>query len=923
VLVCSNCGKENAADARFCSACGAELAPAEPARGEVRKTVTVVFSDVVGSTGVGERLDPESLRRVMGRYFDAMSAVLEHHGATVEKFIGDAIMAVFGIPQLHEDDALRAVRAAAEMRERLAELNEQLERDYGVRIETRTGVNTGEVVAGHGQTLATGDAVNVAARLEQAAGSGEILIGEETYSLVRDAVEVDERETIEAKGKADLVTAYRLRRVVEGAEPFTRRLESPLVGRERELALLGQAYQRAVDEQACHLFTVLGTAGIGKSRLVQEFLADVGEEARVVVGRCLSYGEGITYWPLVEILEQLGSGNSIVQLLEGEPEARTIVNQVLGAVGLAETEGTPEETPWAVRKLLEALALEQPLVVVLDDLQWAEPTFLELVEHVADWSREAPILLLCIARPELLDDRAGWGGGKLNATTILLEPLAPEDAGALIDNLLAGAALPDETRTRIEESAEGNPLFVEQMLAMLSEDGAGDGAVAVPPTIQALLAARLDRLPGSERDAIERASVVGKEFWRRAVAELSEEPATVGPALQGLVRKELVRPHRSAAFPRDEAYRFRHLLIRDAAYAAIPKELRAELHDRFAHWLETERSEYDEIVGYHLEQAYRYRAELAPADEAARDLGRRAGERLAAAGERAYARFDFRAATNLLDRALAVLPADHPRRNELRLALGDALVETDFRAATAALRQLAEDASATGDIRIEWRARVSLGWLQTLSQELSAEAANDLAQSAIEALSALDDDAGLARGWRLASQAANMGGDYVRIGPTNRQALIHARKAGDARLETEASFWLGVMAFHGPIPVSDGLALAQELLASASTPLRRTNAMFWLAAIRGLEGRLDEGRSDLVRARAMYMDLGLKSIHGGSVMPYANCERRKPSSKSSATAAIAPRSSRISPRRSTRRGASTKPSRQLAKARQSPLRTTC
>jgi class 3 adenylate cyclase len=870
MVACPACGNENADDARFCSACGVHLEPGRTRR-EVRKTVTVVFSDVVGSTAVGERLDPESLRRVMSRYFDAMSAVLERHGATVEKFIGDAIMAVFGIPVVHEDDALRAVRAAAEMRDELAGLNDELERDYGVRIEARTGITTGEVVAGDptsGQRLVTGDAVNVAKRLEEAAPAGEVLLGEQTYGLVREAVEAAELEPVAAKGKLERVRAYRLVRVVEGAEMFAPRLESPLVGRQRELELLRQAYRRAVAEQSCHLFTVLGAAGIGKSRLVQEFLTELGGPATVVVGRCLSYGEGITYWPLVEILEQLGSRDAIARALEGEPEARTIINTVLAAVGQAEVSASPEETPWAVRKLLEALARERPLVVVLDDLQWGEPTLLDVVEHIADFSRGAPILLLCLARPELLDNRPGWGGGKLNATSILLEPLNDEAAAILIENLLAGASLSAETRTRVSAAAEGNPLFVEQMLAMLDEDGAAEADVAVPPTIHALLAARLDRLGDEERAVIERAAVIGKEFWLRALLELAPEPERVASALHLLVRKELVRPHRSPTFPRDEGFRFRHLLIRDAAYAALPKELRAELHERLAEWLEGERSEFDDLVGYHLEQAYRYRSELGPLDDHGRELATRAGALLGAAGERALARSDMPAAANLLGRALEVLPEDDPRRNRIRLGLGEALRESDIAAAAEVLGRLVDDASAAGDRGLEWRARVTLLWQQVLKNEVAAREAAETAAAAIAALRELGDEGGLARAWRAAAQVRNMIGDERGRALAMRQANLYARKAGDTWLVTETSFWFGLAAFWGETPVDEALSAAEQGFGDSKTALQRAHDELWRGAIAALAGDFD-GLEPVARARAFYRELGLRGVYGGTAIAHA------------------------------------------------------
>ena len=594
MVTCPRCGQENPPEFKFCGACGAALT-VEPSR-EVRKTVTVVFSDVTGSTALGEQLDPESLRRVMGRYFDEMKSVVEAHEGMVEKFIGDAVMAVFGIPVLHEDDALRAIRAAAEMREHLGALNEELERDWGVRIEVRTGVNTGEVVAGDassGQRFATGDAVNVAKRFEEAAPPGEILLGEPTYRLVRDAVEVD---AVELKGKGEPVRAFRLLSIEAGAEGRARRLDSPMVGREREKASLEQAYERAVDDRACHLFTVLGAAGVGKSRLVAEFLDAAQGKATVVRGRCLPYGEGITFWPLLEIVRALFGDDFVSTIASrlGEDENAEVISARVGAaLGAVAGAGPTEETFWAVRKLFEAQAHDRPLVVLFDDLQWAEPTLLDLIEHIADWAREASILLICLARPELLDERPSWAGGKFNATSVLLERLSDGESAELVQNLLGQVGLSDEVRARITTAAEGNPLFVEEMLRMLIDDGllersngdwvpTGDlDAVAVPPTIHALLSARLDRLAGDERAVIERGSVEGKVFHRGAVAELSpqQDRGEVSAHLQSLVRKELVRPDQ-AEFRGEDAFRFRHLLIRDAAYESMPKEVRADLHER-------------------------------------------------------------------------------------------------------------------------------------------------------------------------------------------------------------------------------------------------------------------------------------------------------------------------------------------------------
>src|SRR5439155_5262357 len=480
-----------------------------------RKVVTVLFCDVVGSTALGESVDPEALQGLLARYFERMKGIVESHGGSVEKFIGDAVMAVFGVPVVHEDDALRACRAAVEMRDALPELG----------IRGRIGLNTGEVVTGTEERLATGDAVNVAARLEQAAEPGEVLVGAETVRLVRDAVELGEERRLELKGKSQPVAAYPL--VVVVGE-LSRRFDIPIVGRERERRTLDDSWERVRSERACHLFTVLGAAGVGKSRLTAEFVASL-DDVPVVRGRCLSYGEGITYWPVVEVVIQLGRRPS-------DPRAAAVIASLLGE----SDDATADEIAWAFRKLLEESA---PVVCVFDDLHWAEPTFLDLVDHVADWSRGAPILLVCIARPELLDRRAMWAGGKLNATTVLLEPLTAEETDELIERLLGDAELGDPVRARIRESAEGNPLFVEQMLAMVAESPNGD--VMVPPTIQALLAARLDQLDPSERGVLERGAVEGKIFHRGGVEALAPDDTDVLTKLMALVRKELFRPDRT------------------------------------------------------------------------------------------------------------------------------------------------------------------------------------------------------------------------------------------------------------------------------------------------------------------------------------------------------------------------------------------
>ena len=824
MLTCANCGRESPDDFAFCPACSAPLAP--PDRQEVRKTVTVVFCDVTGSTAMGERLDPESLRRVMSRYFAEMRAALERHGGTVEKFIGDAVMAVFGVPAIHEDDALRAVRAAAEMREALEVLNKELERDHGVSLAARIGVNTGEVVAGdQPDTLVTGDAVNVAARLEQAAEPGTVLIGEETLSLVRDAVVVEPVPPLEVKGKSEPLSAFRLVEVTAGVAGFARRLDSPMVGRERELTRLRHAFEAAVADRSCQLFTILGTPGVGKSRLVEEFLGSL-QGATVLRGRCLPYGEGITFFPVGEVVKEAAG----LEDFDAPDEIERKICAVLGTDGpacsalaqlfaAAEHDSSVEETFWAVRSFLEAVAQTAPLAVVFDDIHWGEPTFLDLIEHITDWAREAPILVLCLARPDLLDERSGWGGGKFNATTISLEPLSDDECGDLIGNMLGRAALPDEARDRILAAAEGTPLFVEEMLSMLIDDGSlardGDRWVAtgalsdlrVPPTIQALLAARLDQLTGDERAAIQRAAVCGKQFHVGAVTALLEaDGGDVRPILMSLVRRDLIRPDRSSLAGQD-AFRFRHQLIRDAAYEAAPKALRAELHERFADWLEGvgERrvEEFEEILAYHLERAHRLLSELGPLDEAGRELGLRSARHYAASARRASDRSDDRAAATLFRHAADLLPEGHPDRPRALYDVGRASVRGhDPRVAFVALDEAVVAAAASGHRSIEWMARIDRGLVQTAIDPIGFT--NDDFRAEVFAaraeLEADDDDEALALVWMGLVQSEWIPCRFDAGREAAIPAVDHARRTGDRSLLMDAMT----------------LLLATELLGSTS-----------------------------------------------------------------------------------------------------------
>jgi class 3 adenylate cyclase/tetratricopeptide (TPR) repeat protein len=887
--VCPTCGEENSDRARFCQACATPLDD-QPAAREVRKVVTIVFSDVTGSTALGERLDPESLRRVMARYFDAMARVIQAHGGVVEKFIGDAVMAVFGIPRLHEDDALRAVRAAVGMRDALADLNERLGAELGVTIATRIGVNTGEVVTGDpsaGQRLVTGDAVNTAARLEQSAAPGEVLIGERTQRLVRDAVRVEPVEPLQVKGKADPLPAYRLLAVEPGADSHTRRLDSPLVGRRREQDLLRQALDRAMSERTCHLFTLLGPAGVGKSRLVQEFVAGAAPTARILGGRCLSYGEGITFRPVGEVVRRAAgiedadppdtARRKLERLLSGADDGSLVAARVAELIGLAELPSGGEDSFWAVRRLLESLARDRPLAVVFDDVHWAEPTFLDLVDHVADWTRDAPILLLCLARPELLEIRPGWGGGKLNATSILLEPLGASECELLIENLLGSADIPPAARVRILAAAEGNPLFVEEMLAMLIDDGllrrengrwvgTEDLArVAVPPTIQLLLAARLDRLDAEERAVMERGAVEGKVFHVGAVASLSPPDLRIRvvPRLLGLTRKELIRPDRGE-FAGEDAFRFRHLLIRDAAYQGMPKEVRAALHEAFADWLvaaaHARMAEYDDILGHHLEQAYRYRAELGPVDEGSARLASRAADHLSKAGSRALHRGDGPAARTLLSRAVELLPEGSGARLRLLPDLADALIDTGALGEADGLLRLAiEQAGRAGDRLVAANAIVRRAYVRTSVDPgyYSTKDARDDAADVIPTLEELGDERGLVLARGTLAFFDFVLGQVEHSVRMARAMLDTARRLGLRRETARALAWFTGGLYFGPTPVAEAIETCLQLEREFHDDRPAVAASIrTLPALLGMQGRFDEGRAMAERVRGLFEELG-------------------------------------------------------------------
>lgn len=861
--ICPSCGEENPDRFRLCGICGTSLVPETVAQ-EVRRTVSIVFSDLKGSTSLGERLDTESLREVLNVYFNEMRAVLERHGGTVEKYIGDAIMAVFGLPKLHEDDAVRAVRAAFEMKKKLEDVNETLDARWGVRLENRTGVNTGEVVAGDvssGQRLVTGDTVNTAARLEQAAPTLEILIGEPTYRLVRDAVEVEAVEPLELKGKAERVPAYKLLSV-SSDEGVARRLDAPMVGRVAELEKLMGALDRARSDVHTQLVTVFGPAGVGKSRLLREFLARAGEEIWPLRGRCLSYGDGITFWPLAEVVRSAAAigdddareiAASKLATIAQEPD---VAERVGAAIGLFDTTFPVQETFWAARRLLERLASRKPLIVLIDDIHWAEATFLDLLRFVAD-SAEAPIVLVCSSRKELLEEHPDWGQKNADVHTITLEPLSEQESSLVVENLL-GSSLDERVRSRIIGAAEGNPLFVEQMLSMLIDDGAirrdDDGSwvvlsdigeITIPPSISALLTARLDRLGATERSVVERGAVIGQVFFRGAVEELAPEGIrdTVASSLQGLSRKELVRQDETTQFAGQEAYRFLHILIRDAAYQGLLKRTRAELHEAFVDWLERVASdrvmEYEEIRGYHLEQTYLILTELAPLDDHGREVGFRGSSYLASAGRRALARGDMGAASNLLRRAGSLLPLGDRERPRLFLTAAEATVEAgDFSGAESITMTAIEEARALGDRGLEITGQLVLFDMRFATDPAGAEDAivADV-REAIPVLESLGDHEGLARAWRLLLHVNWEACRWDASETAADQMIEQAGLAGNALFEARNLPALATCALYGSRPVPEAIEICRGILERTGSDRKAaavtTRAIAHLEAMRG------------------------------------------------------------------------------------------
>jgi DNA-binding SARP family transcriptional activator len=820
-----------------------EEAPlARPAM-QFRRLVTILFVDVVESMALAATLDPEALGRVLQQYFETVSAALMRHGGTVEKYAGDAVMAAFGIPISHEDDALRAARAALDIRVGIAALNEQLLQQHGVGLEIRVGIETGEVVAtptDARQRLVTGEAVGIAAKLEAAAGADEIVVGELAGRLIDHVATLEPLGPLEIKGKRDPVQAYRLLDLSAVAPAFERREEARLVGRKRELAALRRTLKRSADGSVVRVAVVVGSPGVGKSRLAAE-LTRRAKGVTTLWGRCLSYGEGITYWPVREALAQAE-----------QSDERTAVLAALDA----ETPPPAPELAWLFGQFCEGTARERPLVVVFDDVHWAEPTFLELVEHLAD-KATGPVAVVCLARDELVEDRPTFLEGRANAHRIMLDALSADETDALLEGL-GGTILESDQRARIVEAADGNPLFLEQLLALALEGGLAERPL--PETIQALLAARLDRLGPGERAVLERGAVVGKEFTRSDVVALLDPDAapTADAHLQTLVGRGFVRPRGDGMFG------FRHVLVQEAAYRAAPKRLRAELHERFADRLDTESPELpelDEFVGYHLEQAYRLRMELGESDRRTERLAEDGGRRLGEAGVRALKRGDLPASVSLLRRSTSMLPPGSPLQGEFLCELGIPLGaggNTDE--AIDVLKRAIAHARAVHDVRVEMRARMELEYLQARRISGSTgDALLEVASAAIDVFEVAGDERSVGRAWLLVGwvQGARRGQHQVRE-QAAEEALVHYGRSTWPILTA-----LGEIAdalYHGPAPVPDAIDRCNTLLqATALDRYGRAHVEDCLGGLVAQRGEFDRARTLIASARETFGELGQRS----------------------------------------------------------------
>lgn len=870
-MTCSTCGRQAGESDRFCAGCGTPLTAVAAAPRETRRKVSMLFLDIVGSTALAERLDPEPLRQVMDRYFASCGACIAEHGGVVEKFIGDAILAAFGATVAREDDAVRAVRAANGALAALAGLTAELGARYQVKLEARAGICTGNVVVitrPGDDFRVVGDSVNTAARLQTAARPGEVLLCADTAAMVRWQVGIEPVAPLQVKGKARPVPAWRVTAPEPAADlsgPVT-----PFIGRTDELEELERGFRRSRQRRQVCLATVVGVPGIGKSRLVREFLASLPDgEVTVLAGRCSAYGRGITYRPLAEMLGSLPGGwPALTRLLEddsartggGAPAAPShgLAARTLGTI--VDQEGSSgqagvDDIAWAVRHLLEVLGRERSVVMVWDDLHWSEETLLNLIDEVATWLRGVPVLLLCVARPELLEARSGWGGGKPGATTLELGPMTDDQIASLVGELaLVGDVYPQdlqEVNTRVATLCDGNPLFAEQLMDVFAETAPG---THVPPTIQAMLGARLDQLPATERGLLELAAVIGREFTRELLCVMAEADG-IGPAESDGATARLVRRRFLERGPAG-SFRFAQALLRDTAYEFTPKTRRERWHDFLAERYAGELPQDAMAVAYHVEATCRLRRQLRPGDPQLPRLAGAAADILIAEGMHALARKDLPAAVQLLERARDLLPSGDPRHTALALHVCDAGIwlqdEGRCRSALAAAQ-----AALPGDRRSAVTLAVQRGIVALrLGLAPPASVAADAARIAAELEHDPEDDLSWCRLHELLAHLELVAERAASAAESFGRALSRARALGDGYHEDRLLCAVCELAQWTPMPVAAGLKLCSALgTRFAASRSLLIPVLVTRAHLEALGGDLDGARRTVAEALTYSRDV--------------------------------------------------------------------
>jgi class 3 adenylate cyclase/tetratricopeptide (TPR) repeat protein len=827
-------------------------------RGNVeRKLATVLFVDIVDSTQLVTGADPEVVRRRVAEFFERVSHCVTVHGGIVEKFAGDAVLAAFGIPQAHEDDAERAARAALGMRDAIRELD----------LEVRVGIEAGEVVVDEADsTFATGEAVNLAARLQQVAMPGEILVGPTAHRLARGRLVVEDAGPLELKGMGAALRAWRVISAVDGTHVH---VSAPLVGRETELELLQHTYERTMRDGRAHLFTIYGEPGVGKSRLVREFVDSV-DGASVLKGRCLPYGESVTYWPLAEMIKSAVGITDDEPLEEAFEKLRACCEDdaVADLIGLAsglleavEGERSPQEISWAAREVMYTLGDVQPLILFFEDIHWAEEPMFDLIEHLADWVK-APLLILCLARPDLLDVRPGWGGGRVRSTAIELEPLSEEESHELVTALVSDLADPPPLSEGLLDRTEGNPLFVEETIRMLAEGGDHN---RIPDTLQALIAARIDHLAPDAKALLQRAAVIGRVFWKGAIKHVAPN-LEVEALLEDLLMREFVLREERSSISGETAFRFKHMLIREVAYAGLSKQVRAQQHARFAEWLkERAGEELLEIRAHHLDHATQLLVELDGTPPA--DLTSEAADALTGAGKRALNREQYKSARRQLVRAVELEPTLPRRYYAARAAwrLGDLI------AVSLEMEKVRAQAEAEGDLLMEALALTALGDA-VLRQSGDTGRAQELIDRALE-LQKNETDVDAHFDSLMARAAIGVTrGSMAEAMPYVEQSFAVALAAGRKDLQTIASQALA-QAHIVRLELDKAERLihkALELADGSGSPRARGQAKQTLGFLYRVRSEYDAAEAAYEEARELFSEIGHATLLSYSLVRMAD-----------------------------------------------------